>query len=172
MLNNGQSQSLTVTLKTLGKYEYLCTVPGHAGAGMKGQLGIGVKVTAPAAAASATGSKSPSSSSSSSSTSSSSSSSSSKTCANPQTTNVDVNMFDFGFTITPSSAPCGKLVITQRNTGMTEHNFNINGQAGAIIQGGQSSTFTATLLPGSQSYQCDVPGHVGLGMGGNMTITG
>ena len=37
---------LTVTFKTKGKYEFLCTVPGHAGAGMKGLLGIGVKLTA------------------------------------------------------------------------------------------------------------------------------
>jgi cytochrome c6 len=44
MLKTGQSQSLTLTFKK-GKYEYLCTVPGHAAAGMKGLVGIGVKVT-------------------------------------------------------------------------------------------------------------------------------
>jgi uncharacterized cupredoxin-like copper-binding protein len=174
MLASGQSATLTVTLKAHGKYEFLCTVAGHAGAGMKGLLGVGVKVTAPASAnASATGTKSSTSGSSAGAgTTTTTSSSTTKTCANPQTTNVDVNMFDYGFTITPSSAPCGKLVITQRNTGNTDHNFNINGQAGAIIGSGQSSTFTANLTPGSWSYQCDVPGHVGLGMGGNMTITG
>jgi uncharacterized cupredoxin-like copper-binding protein len=155
----GKSQTLTLTMKK-GKYEYLCTIPGHAKLGMKGVVGVAVTppppTPPPVTSTTATTTTSPST----------------KTCANPQTTNVDVNMFDYGFTITPSSAPCGKLVITERNTGMTEHNFNINGQAGAIIQGGQSSTFTANLLPGSQSYQCDVPGHVGLGMGGSMTITG
>jgi uncharacterized cupredoxin-like copper-binding protein len=55
MLTSGQSATLTVTLTKSGKYEYLCTVPGHAGAGMKGVLGIGVKVT-PAASASASSS--------------------------------------------------------------------------------------------------------------------
>jgi uncharacterized cupredoxin-like copper-binding protein len=80
-------------------------------------------------------------------------------------------MFDFGFTVTPSSAPCGTLVITERNTGNVEHNFDIKGQAGAIIQPGQSSTFRANLTPGSASYICDVPGHDGLGMVGTMTIT-
>jgi len=33
----GKTAKLTVTLKA-GKYPYLCTVPGHAAAGMKGTL--------------------------------------------------------------------------------------------------------------------------------------
>ncbi len=35
----GKSAKLTVTLKA-GKYPYLCTVPGHAAAGMKGTLTV------------------------------------------------------------------------------------------------------------------------------------
>ena len=35
MIQPGKSAELTVTLKA-GKYPYLCTVPGHAAAGMKG----------------------------------------------------------------------------------------------------------------------------------------
>jgi uncharacterized cupredoxin-like copper-binding protein len=35
MLKHNQTATLTVTLKK-GKYTYLCTVPGHAAAGMKG----------------------------------------------------------------------------------------------------------------------------------------
>jgi mono/diheme cytochrome c family protein len=45
MIKPGKSATLTVTLKK-GQYEYLCTVAGHAAAGMKGLLGIGVKVKA------------------------------------------------------------------------------------------------------------------------------
>jgi uncharacterized cupredoxin-like copper-binding protein/mono/diheme cytochrome c family protein len=56
MLKAGQSTTLAVVLKKKGKYEYLCTVPGHAGAGMKGLLGIGVKVTAASSSSSATSS--------------------------------------------------------------------------------------------------------------------
>jgi len=37
LINPGKSAKLTVTLKA-GKYPYLCTVPGHAAAGMKGTL--------------------------------------------------------------------------------------------------------------------------------------
>src|SRR5215471_4970741 len=56
MLKAGQSATLAVVLTKKGKYEYLCTVPGHAGAGMKGLLGIGVKLTAASSSASATSS--------------------------------------------------------------------------------------------------------------------
>jgi uncharacterized cupredoxin-like copper-binding protein/mono/diheme cytochrome c family protein len=56
MLKSGQSATLAVVLKKKGRYEYLCTVPGHASAGMKGLLGIGVKVTATSTSASATSS--------------------------------------------------------------------------------------------------------------------
>jgi len=44
-LKHGQSQTLTVKFSLAGKYEFLCTVPGHAAAGMKGLLGVGVAVT-------------------------------------------------------------------------------------------------------------------------------
>jgi nitrite reductase (NO-forming) len=39
-LGKGASASLTVTLAKPGKYEYLCTVPGHAAGGMKGLLTV------------------------------------------------------------------------------------------------------------------------------------
>jgi cytochrome c6 len=45
LLKKGQSAVLTVNIKKAGQYEYLCTVPGHASAGMKGLVGVGVKVT-------------------------------------------------------------------------------------------------------------------------------
>jgi uncharacterized cupredoxin-like copper-binding protein len=45
MLKTGQSAVLTVKLTKKGMYEYLCSVPGHAAAGMKGLLGIGVPIT-------------------------------------------------------------------------------------------------------------------------------
>jgi uncharacterized cupredoxin-like copper-binding protein len=39
MLAPGKSGKVTVTLKA-GKFPYLCTVPGHAAAGMKGTLAV------------------------------------------------------------------------------------------------------------------------------------
>jgi len=44
ILKHGQSATLTVTFSLAGKYEFLCTVTGHAAAGMKGLLGVGVAV--------------------------------------------------------------------------------------------------------------------------------
>jgi len=46
VLHPGQSATLTVKIKKAGKYEYLCSVPGHAAAGMKGLIGVGVAVKA------------------------------------------------------------------------------------------------------------------------------
>jgi uncharacterized cupredoxin-like copper-binding protein len=39
LIGPGKSASLTVTLKR-GTYTYICTVPGHAAAGMKGKLKV------------------------------------------------------------------------------------------------------------------------------------
>ena len=36
MLQPGKSARLTVTFRKKGRFPYLCTVPGHAAAGMKG----------------------------------------------------------------------------------------------------------------------------------------
>jgi uncharacterized cupredoxin-like copper-binding protein len=36
LLKHNQTATLTVTLKKGKRYTYLCTVPGHAAAGMKG----------------------------------------------------------------------------------------------------------------------------------------
>ena len=43
-LKHGQSETLRVPVSLDGKYEFLCTIPGHASAGMKGLLGVGVAV--------------------------------------------------------------------------------------------------------------------------------
>jgi uncharacterized cupredoxin-like copper-binding protein len=40
MLNPGASTTLKVSFGKAGKYTYLCTVPGHAQAGMKGKLTV------------------------------------------------------------------------------------------------------------------------------------
>ena len=40
VLNAGKSASIKVTFAKAGKFPYLCTVPGHAAAGMKGTLTV------------------------------------------------------------------------------------------------------------------------------------
>jgi uncharacterized cupredoxin-like copper-binding protein len=40
LLMPGASATMTYTFKVKGSYEYMCTVPGHAAAGMKGRLKV------------------------------------------------------------------------------------------------------------------------------------
>jgi uncharacterized cupredoxin-like copper-binding protein len=40
LIGPGKTAKLLVTLKKKGKYPYLCTVPGHAAAGMKGTFTV------------------------------------------------------------------------------------------------------------------------------------
>jgi uncharacterized cupredoxin-like copper-binding protein len=40
MIKGGKSAKLVVTFAKAGKFAYLCTVPGHAAAGMKGTLTV------------------------------------------------------------------------------------------------------------------------------------
>jgi uncharacterized cupredoxin-like copper-binding protein len=40
LLTPGQSKSITVTMSKAGKFPFLCTVSGHAAAGMKGTLTV------------------------------------------------------------------------------------------------------------------------------------
>jgi uncharacterized cupredoxin-like copper-binding protein len=40
IIQPGTTAKLVVTFKKAGKYPYLCTVPGHAAAGMKGTLSV------------------------------------------------------------------------------------------------------------------------------------
>jgi uncharacterized cupredoxin-like copper-binding protein len=42
VLVHGESQKLTVKITKKGRYAFLCTLLGHAGAGMKGKYAVGV----------------------------------------------------------------------------------------------------------------------------------
>ena len=69
--------------------------------------------------------------------------------------------------------PCGTITFRQTNTGQTIHDFVIpNVARGDRINGGQSTTMTATMGPGSYPYLCTVEGHDTLGMVGTLTVTG
>jgi uncharacterized cupredoxin-like copper-binding protein len=47
VLAPGQSQTITVTFKKAGSFRYLCTVTGHAAAGMKGVIKVRASASAP-----------------------------------------------------------------------------------------------------------------------------
>jgi plastocyanin len=128
---------------------------------MKGRLGVGVKAT-----------PSPTTTT----TSGGGGGTPAATCTNPQSTTVTVDEYEYGFQLTPGATiPCGTVTFKQSNSGSVAHNFaleGVPGGTGAVIDPGQSTTFTVTLTPANYTYICDVSGHAQLGMLGTLTVTG
>ena len=160
LLAPGKSQTLTVKFTKKGVFAYKCTLPGHAGAGMKGTFAVGKAApppgTQPTPPQTTTTHPAP-------------------TTTGPigtaQTT-VTVNMVDYAFQISQTTIPSGQVTFVIKNNGNDVHNFDINGvKSGAIIGPGQSETWTVGLAPGQYLYTCDVPFHVDRGMSGNLQIT-
>jgi uncharacterized cupredoxin-like copper-binding protein len=154
----GKTGSLTVIFKKKGSFAYQCTVTGHAKLGMKGTLGIATTpVTTTATATTTTAS----------------------TCASPQATTVTVSEFEYGFTLSQTTAPCGTVTFVMTNTGSIVHDFILYGAQpatsglGPTLNPGQSATMQTVLMnAGNYQYICDVPHHAELGMSGTFTITG
>jgi nitrite reductase (NO-forming) len=148
----GKSTTLKVVFKKKGKYAYLCTIPGHAAAGMKGTLAVGVKAPPPAT-----------------------------TTTTPTTTTypgpggtVNISEYEYGFTLAPTAIPSGNVTFVMTNTGTVTHNFDIEGvKAGPFLDPGQTASMTVNLEAGrTYTYVCDVPYHAGEGMEGTFTPTG
>lgn len=159
-LNPGKSATLTVKFTKKGRYAYLCTIPGHAAAGMKGVFAVGVAAVKPPPTPTTT---------------------TTATTTPPPTTTapvgaaqttVTVGMFEYRFDLTQSTIPSGHVTFVIVNKGQQVHNFNIIGvKVGKLLAPGQSETWTVALPPGSYNYQCDVPFHAGYGMVGSFTVT-
>src|SRR4051812_46006792 len=111
VLRPGQSAELTVVLKKKGKYAYLSTLPGDAAAGMKGLIGVGVKLATPVSPAQPALPTAPTP------TSPSPGVTSIASCARPQATTVDVNLFEYAIAISANTVPCGTVTFNVRNTG-------------------------------------------------------
>jgi nitrite reductase (NO-forming) len=148
LLKPGKSATLKVVFKKKGSFAYLCTVPGHAKLGMKGVFGIGTTAPPTTTAKTTTTTASP----------------------GPGGT-VQVSMFEYGFTLSPSKIPSGNVTFVMNNTGTVTHNFDVEGvKAGAFVDPGKSATMTVNLQASrAYNYQCDVPGHAALGMRGAFT---
>ncbi len=156
----GKSATLTVKFTKKGHYAYLCTIPGHAAAGMKGVFAVATAAVAP-----------PPSSTPSTTTTPPTTTTSTVPVGSAQTT-VTVNMVEYAFQLSQSTIPSGQITFVINNKGNEVHNFAILGnKAGAQIAPGTSETWTVALPPGTYNYQCDVPFHAERGMTGQFTVT-
>ncbi len=160
-LSPGQSTTLTVKFTKKGHYAYLCTIPGHAAAGMKGTFSVGV------AAVTTTQQTTTQQTT----TQQTTATTSTVPVGNGNTT-VTVNMVEYAFQLSLSTFPSGKVTFVINNKGNEVHNFAILGnKAGAQIAPGTSETWTVSLPAGTYNYQCDVPFHASFGMVGQFTVT-
>ena len=149
----GGAKALTVKLAA-GTYTFLCTVPGHAAAGMKGTL----TVTA-GSAAKPTTKKAPSASASAPGAIPVSASASGMLMFNTKTLTAKAGTDTFEFT-NKSSVP---------------HNFTI--MKGSKVSGatptfaGGAKALTVKLAAGTYTFECTVPGHAAAGMKGTLTVS-
>jgi plastocyanin len=77
------------------------------------------------------------------------------------------------FTSDKATAPAGSTKIEMPNKSPIQHNIAIKGPAtgsGPVVGSGGTSTFTATLKPGTYQFFCEVPGHEAGGMKGTLTV--
>ena len=154
MIKPGKSATLTVVFKKKGTYSFKCAVDGHARLGMKGSFAVGVRVVTTTTTTTTT--------------------TTGPTCDTPQSTTINVSEFEYKYTLSQDTVPCGAVTFVQKNTGGATHNFDLVGIAGgngALISPGQTTTMTVQLKPGTINYQCDVQDHASLGMVGKLTVT-
>jgi nitrite reductase (NO-forming) len=158
-LNPGQTTTLAVKFTKKGQFAYLCTIPGHAQAGMKGKFGVGVAGGPPPVSTTTT------------TTTTTTTATTTGNVGNAKTT-VTVGMVEYAFQLSQTTIPSGQVTFVITNKGSEVHNFDINGvKSGALLAPGASETWTVSLAPGQYLYTCDVPFHVDRGMTGNLAIT-
>jgi uncharacterized cupredoxin-like copper-binding protein len=161
-LLSGKSAKLTVKFTKKGHYAYSCTIPGHAGAGMKGTFSVGVAAVKPPPPPPTTTTT----------TTPPTTATTSTVPVGTGNTTVTVNMVEYAFQLSQSTIPSGQITFVINNKGNEVHNFAILGnKAGAQIAPGTSETWTVALPPGTYNYQCDVPFHAERGMVGQFTVT-
>jgi plastocyanin len=87
-------------------------------------------------------------------------------CASPTATTIKVAIFDYGFTFSQSTVPCGPVTFQITNTGAIMHNLDFQipyangvvGWSGGLgLLGGESQSETLNYTQtGPYRYQCDV----------------
>ena len=141
LLTPRHSATLRVAFPRKGRYPYVSTVSGQAAAGMKGIFVVAAPTPPIAPTAPPTTTTS--------------------TTVGSAGTTVGVDMFDAAlpgkFTLSQRTIPAGMVtfVITSHCGGQCS--FDLEGvKAGAILDPGQSETWTVALAPGTYRFHCDV----------------
>src|SRR6478609_542511 len=161
MLAPGESATVTVNAPA-GDYQYLCTVPGHAEAGMTGTLTLaagtalpgGSTEASPAAGGAEAGAATAG-------------------AATGGETNLNINAIDIAWEEKTLTGPADQdFTITVTNKGQATHDFAIPdlGIQTEMLQPGQSATVTVNAPAGDYQYKCTVPGHAEAGMVGTLTL--
>jgi uncharacterized cupredoxin-like copper-binding protein len=158
----GKRQTLRVKIGRRGRFSYICTLPGHAAAGMKGTLTVGPRATGTTTQTTTTTVTTP--------TTTTTTTTTTPTVTGPSTS-VNVDMFEYRFDLSQATIPSGTVTFVITNRGQEPHNFDIgNVKAGAILGPGQSETWTVSLPPRTYSLVCDVPFHIDRGMVGQLVV--
>jgi uncharacterized cupredoxin-like copper-binding protein len=78
------------------------------------------------------------------------------------------------YQFTEAEAKPGKLEIDSPNEASVEHNIAIQSggvnAVGPTVKGGDVSSISVTVKPGTYEYLCTVPGHAQAGMKGTLTV--
>jgi plastocyanin len=157
LLLPGRSATLRVTFSKSGRYAYLSTLPGQAAAGMKGVLTVGPTAGATTTTPTATPTTTtvpPS------------------TTVGAASTTVTVDLFDTNgpphIVLSQLTMQSGAVTFVIRNRCVGPCSFDLEGiKAGAILNPGESETWTVALPPGTYRYHCDVDPD----MKGSFTVT-
>lgn len=84
---------------------------------------------------------------------------------------VTVLEYEFGFKLSRTSVPAGKVTFVMGNEGTVVHNFDIVGvKEGPFLVPGQSALMTVTMKKGSYTYVCSVKDHAFEGMQGTLVV--
>ncbi|MFL5827082.1 MAG: plastocyanin/azurin family copper-binding protein [Thermoleophilaceae bacterium] len=75
------------------------------------------------------------------------------------------------FQFSKATAKPGKVTFEMPNKAPVSHDISLKGDGkGPVVSNGGTSTFTATLKPGTYEFYCSVPGHEQAGMKGTLTV--
>lgn len=142
-LPSGGTATLTVNFTQAGDNNYLCTLPGHAAAGMQGTFTVTGGTPLPT-----------------------------KPMATLKTTLSDFKIglkTTAGQKVT--SVKHGLIRFKVTNVGKIPHNFVIGGKQTPVLAHGKSATLNVVLKKGKIKYRCSVTGHAALGMKGVLLVT-